>query len=209
MLLLKCNFILHDEVIDLKVIAGLGNPGLEYAATRHNAGFMALDFLAGQLEGVSWCSNFQALCSVTFYGSEKLLLLKPQTYMNLSGLAVAKAVRFYQIDWSDVLVIYDDMDLTPGLVRLRQRGSSGGHKGMQSIIENAGTDAISRIKIGIGHGFTAQNHVLQHLDPAELKNLLDSARIAAEAALCWTKFGVNKAMNEYNRVKPNINEAEE
>ncbi|URQ77287.1 aminoacyl-tRNA hydrolase [Erysipelothrix rhusiopathiae] len=134
----------------MKVIVGLGNPGKQYENTRHNAGFLVIDEVASKL-GVSISTNkFKALIAETFVGTEKVVLVKPQTFMNLSGESVGEVMRYYDVDLEDLLVISDDMDITVGSLRLREKGSSGGQKGVKSIIDHLGSNEFLRLKVGIG-----------------------------------------------------------
>ena len=134
----------------MKLIIGLGNPGKEYSNTRHNAGFLALDIVAKKLNVEINRKAFDSLTGKTMYKGQLVLLMKPQTYMNLSGEAVRKAVNYYQLNpQEDLIVIYDDLDINYGQIRLRSKGSAGGHKGMKSIIANIKTQEIPRIRIGI------------------------------------------------------------
>ena len=167
----------------MKMIVGLGNPGPKYELTHHNAGFWVIDNIAEEL-GVR-CSKAekQALTAQVMYRGEKLLLVKPQSYMNLSGHPVRDLMHFYKIDIEDLLVIYDDMDLEPGALRLRRNGSCGGHNGMRSIIEQLGTDNICRIKLGIGRSKGgAVDHVLGRISKAEEQIFSDAVLKVAEAA---------------------------
>ena len=135
----------------MKLIVGLGNPGLEYAKTRHNMGFQAIDRLADRLGVVIDRDRFDghyALVTDPRFG-ERFIVLKPQTYMNLSGKSVAQVASFFKIDPADIIVCYDDLDTKPGDIRLREKGSSGGHKGMQSIIDSLSTSDIKRVKVGM------------------------------------------------------------
>lgn len=187
----------------MKIIAGLGNPGMNYATSRHNSGFMAVDALAAKL-GISFDrTNFDAQFAQGFCGGEKVILLKPQTFMNLSGQSVCAAVRFYKVDWEDVLIIFDDMDLNFGDIRIRRGGSSGGHNGIKNIIALAGTDKIPRIKIGVGHQLVGNtiDHVLQPMHGDLLKEFLPVTAEAADAAICWCEKGIAEAMNVYNKKK--------
>ncbi|MCL2678462.1 MAG: aminoacyl-tRNA hydrolase [Clostridiales bacterium] len=185
----------------MKIIAGLGNPGIRYATTRHNAGFMTVNMIAGRLGLSPGGSKHRSLSAKGQYEGEQLLLLQPQTYMNESGLAVAEALRFYKLTEEDLLVVYDDMDLPPACLRLRRDGSSGGHKGMESIIRHLGTANISRLKIGIGHAvFDAADFVLQPFGKEEWPQMAAALKLAAEAALFWSLNGIGAAMNKYNGV---------
>lgn len=186
----------------MKLIVGLGNPGPRYQNTRHNIGFMVLDELAGRWLVEKQDSRFDALIGHTRIQGQKILLVKPLTYMNLSGHAVQPLARYYRLEPENILIIYDDMDLAPGQLRLRERGSSGGHKGLKSVIERMGTQEISRLRIGIGRSGEreAVDWVLGSLAAGE-----DSARIAeaikqaADAAETYVKQGIIAAMNAYNK----------
>ncbi|MDD4334069.1 MAG: aminoacyl-tRNA hydrolase [Desulfotomaculaceae bacterium] len=187
----------------MKLIAGLGNPGREYAATRHNIGFMAIDRLAHKL-GVSVDKKkFKALFTQGRIGPEKVLLAKPQTYMNLSGEAVSALLRWHKLGPADLIVVFDDMDLPPGKLRIRQEGGSGGHKGMESIIMSLGTEGFTRLRIGVGKpadpGFDGAGYVLSRLAGDDVKIFEESVNLAAEAIHCMVSTGVENAMNEYNR----------
>lgn len=143
------------------LIIGLGNPGKTYERTRHNMGFSAIDLFASKIGCSIDKKGFQGLYQKLVYHNQELLLLKPQTFMNLSGQSVQEIVNFYKISTDNIIVIYDDLDLPPGKIRLREKGSSGGHKGMQSIIDHLSTDEIKRIKIGIGHSlYSVVDYVL-------------------------------------------------
>ncbi|MGI5891144.1 MAG: aminoacyl-tRNA hydrolase [Bacillota bacterium] len=183
----------------MKIIVGLGNPGSKYAVTRHNVGFLTLDIIADSLSAV-FKEKDHALQALVDYCGEKILLLKPLTFMNLSGHAVIAAVNFYKIDQEDMLIIYDDMDLEPGRIRLRRGGSAGGHNGMGSIIEQLGDNKINRLKIGIGHSpyVSGSNYVLSRFNNEEMPLLANTIKNAAEAALFWAKNGISAAMNKYN-----------
>ena len=132
------------------LIAGLGNPGKQYENTRHNAGFMALDALADQLGTSIEEKKHKALCGKGLIGGEKVILLKPQTFMNLSGESIRAAADFYKVDPDHIIVIYDDISLEPGQLRIRKKGSAGGHNGIKSIIAHLGTQEFPRIKVGVG-----------------------------------------------------------
>lgn len=186
-----------------KLIVGLGNPGVKYAKTRHNVGWMALEAFA-QKHGVQIDrSGFQGLYGEMRWGpmAEKVLLLKPLTFMNLSGRSVAEAARFYRINPEDILILYDDMDLEVGRLRLRAQGSAGGHNGMKSLIQELGTQEIPRLKIGVGRpapGWQVIDWVLAPFgadDAASLAGLLPKAVEAVESFL---SDGMLKAMNHYN-----------
>jgi len=183
------------------MVVGLGNPGAEYAWTRHNIGFRVIDSLARTL-GIKLKkkSKFAAVLGAGEFSNKKLILLKPWRFMNLSGQPVAAAVAFYKLDLDDLLVVTDDMALEPGKIRIRRRGSAGGHKGLEDIIEALATDNISRLRIGIGrsNGQDAVDFVLGEPSAAE-KPLLDEAvERAQQAVLCWVENGIDAAMNRFN-----------
>ena len=191
------------------IIAGLGNPGGKYDATRHNAGFHVIDALADAYHTPVNQKKFRSLYAEIRIGTEKVLLLKPQTYMNLSGESIGHWMRYYNLEPDRLLVVYDDMDFAPGEVRLRQKGSAGSHNGMKSIIQHLGTTDFPRLRIGIGKPLwqDAASYVLSRLTPEEIPLMREAVALAAEAAECFVKEGIDKAMNRYNR-KPEALEAE-
>lgn len=185
------------------MVVGLGNPGRAYARTRHNVGFETADRLAEQLRGRFRPSlRVRArLCRATLEGAGDLLLVKPQTYMNLSGDAVAPLMRRNGLGPEDVVVIYDDADLPPGTVRVRARGGAGGHNGMKSVMNRLGTEAIARIRIGVGRdpgGGGLKEHVLSRFSAEDAAAVAAAVNRAAEAVCAWARDGVDRAMNEYN-----------
>lgn len=183
------------------LIAGLGNPGQQYSANRHNVGFMVLDQLANQF-GVKFSRmEFKALISKAEHQGKRLILAKPQTYMNLSGQAVGAILRYYKIPVAQLLVIYDDVDLPFETLRLRPEGGSGGQKGMQSIIENLGSQEIPRLRVGIGRPpgrMEAADYVLQDFSKAELEILPFALDRATRAVLTYINNGLEMAMNQVN-----------
>lgn len=186
----------------MKLIVGLGNPGAEYSATRHNVGFLAVEELAKRWQADSWRQKHDALCAEYRGGAEPVLLVKPQTYMNLSGVAVGALVRWYKLQADDVIVIYDDLDLPVGKLRLRPQGGSGGHKGIESILVHLGSESFARIRIGIGRppaGWETANYVLGRFSPEETSLMAETIGKAAEAAEYILKQGITKAMNLYSR----------
>ena len=193
-----------DAVLDsfqpMKLIAGLGNPGIKYARNRHNVGFMALDKLARAEQKKFERQRFNAQLLEINLAGERVLLVKPQTYMNLSGTAVQKLAAFYRIPRADVLVVYDDLDLPLGKIRLRANGSSGGHHGMESIINHLGGSDIPRLRIGIGRPDPTQDigHVLGNFHEDEMSILDDVLSRAENALRVWVRDGIVKAMNEFN-----------
>ncbi len=184
----------------MKLIVGLGNPGLKYARNRHNVGFMVLNQLA-RTEGTGFNrQRFNAQLAEVTLGRERVLLLKPQTYMNASGSAVGKLAAFYRVGRANVMVVYDDLDLPLGKLRLRANGSSGGHHGMESIINTLGGSDIPRLRVGIGRPDPKQDvgHVLGNFSEEE-QSVLDDVLKRAEGALrVWVGEGIVKAMNLYN-----------
>lgn len=187
----------------MKLIAGLGNPGKEYEKTRHNCGFMVMDQLAEKCSTVNFSAKWNALIAKVQINGQQVLLMKPLTYMNNSGSAVAQAVSYYKIAPQDILVIHDDMDLPVGSVRIRTKGSAGGQKGMKSIIQALGTQDIARIRVGVGHSDRG-NHdlvpdwVLSPVSKEERSLLEDAVKSAADAAYAWVWEPLDKVMSQYN-----------
>jgi PTH1 family peptidyl-tRNA hydrolase len=184
----------------MKLVAGLGNPGSRYARNRHNVGFMVMDRLAKE-EGVRLeRRRSNALVAEIGIGEERVVLAKPQTFMNLSGSAVGKLTAFHRLPRADVLVVYDDLDLPLGRLRLRAGGSSGGHHGMESIIHVLGGSEIPRLRIGIGRPDPQRDvgHVLGNFSGEELSVLDDVIARAAIAVRLWVQEGIIKAMNKVN-----------
>ena len=189
----------------MKIIAGLGNPTREYEGTRHNIGFSVIDKLAEQYNISMTEKKHKAICGKGIIEGEKVVLLKPQTYMNLSGESIGEAVNYYKVDpEEDLIVIYDDIDLEPGKLRIRAKGSAGGHNGIKSIINQIGTQNFYRIKVGVGakpKGWDLADYVLGRF-PSEERNLVDEAiREAAKAVEVILDEGIEAAMNRYNAKK--------
>jgi len=185
----------------MKIIAGLGNPGPGYANTRHNLGFMVLDRLAEVLGVAFDREKHQGLLAPAVYRGEKLLLVKPQTFMNRSGDCIARASRNAIYDPADLLAVVDDIHLPLGKIRLRAGGSAGGHNGLKSITERLGTPDYHRMRMGIGddrRDSDLADHVLSKFLPAEREAVADVINRGAEAALCWSAEGIAPAMNAYN-----------
>ena len=183
------------------LIAGLGNPGREYRHNRHNVGFMVLDRLVESLNTDFSRLESKALVTKTTYNGVKLILVKPQTYMNLSGQPVSSLTRFYKIHHEQLLVVYDDVDLPYGTLRLRPNGGSGGQKGMESIIERLGTQTFPRLRVGIGRPpgrMDAAAYVLRDFTKEDLEFLPVILDHAAQAVLDFVSQGVDAAMNKYN-----------
>ena len=183
----------------MKLIVGLGNPGKKYEHTRHNMGFDTVDLFAELAKIDIDKSAFKGLVGRGKVFDEDVFLIKPQTFMNLSGESVRAIVDYFKIDVDDVLIIYDDMDLEPGKIRLRTSGSSGGHKGMQNIIEHLGTENIKRIRIGIGaSGDDTIDYVLSKPLKEERVLIDEAIQKAAEAIKEYLKENFEKAMNKFN-----------
>ncbi len=184
------------------LVVFLGNPGPRYTGTRHNAGFMAADAFAKAKNLRIDRLRFQALTAQCELGGEKVLLMKPQTYMNLSGEAVSKAVRFYKIAPSHVLVVSDETALSIGRLRIRQKGSAGGHNGLKNIIACLGTEEFPRIRIGVGApphpDYEMVDWVLSTFQNQDAETMAAAAARAAEAVECYITKGPDRAMNLYN-----------
>lgn len=194
----------------MKIICGLGNPGENYANTRHNCGFMVIDELARNL-GVSVDKKrFEAKVAETFVDGQKVLLMKPETYMNNSGVALRQAMDYYKVDPEDVLIIYDDLDTPVGSIRLRQKGSAGGHNGIKSIIQWMMTDKFNRIRVGIGRNpqIPIIEYVLTRFRPEERQPLLEAVQKAADAARTSVRTDFNKVMSDFNPKAPKKNKKE-
>ena len=184
------------------LVVFLGNPGPRYEGTRHNAGFMAADAMA-EAKGLSINrARFKALTAVCDIGGESVLLMKPQTFMNLSGEAAAQAVKFYKIPPDHVIVVSDEISLPIGKLRVRKKGSAGGHNGLKSIIACLGTDQFPRIRMGVGApphpDYDMADWVLGVIRNADAEAFSEAARKAADAIECCISEGVQKAMNKYN-----------
>ena len=187
------------------VIVGLGNPGKKYETTRHNAGFIAIDALADKY-GISIRENkHKALCGSGVIEGHKVLLVKPQTFMNVSGESVRSVMDFYKIDpEEEMLIIYDDISLAPGNIRIRKKGSAGGHNGIKSIIAHAGTQNFMRIKVGVGEkpsGWDLADYVLGHFSDEDQTKLKETMPDIIQAATLMVQGDVDKAMNDFNAKK--------
>ena len=180
----------------------LGNPGDQYENTRHNAGFMVADELAERHNIPVQRLKFRALTNTVTIGDEKVLLMKPVTYMNLSGEAVHEAAAFYKIPPEHILVVSDEVALAPGKLRVRRSGSAGGHNGLKNIIAHLGTDQFPRIRVGVGQkphpDYDMADWVLGKFQGEDKKAVEASVKRAADAAECLIREGVDKAMNQYN-----------
>lgn len=186
------------------IIAGLGNPGKEYENTRHNAGFMVMDALSDKLGADISEKKHKALCGKAVIGGEKVILMKPQTYMNSSGEALRAAADYFKVDPENVLVIYDDISLAPGQLRVRAKGSAGGHNGIKSIIAHLGTQEFPRVRVGVGEKpprMDLADYVLGHFSQEEKKIMESAVKEAAEAVIEAVTEGIEHAMNDHNRKK--------
>jgi PTH1 family peptidyl-tRNA hydrolase len=185
---------------EIKMVVGLGNPGKKYVDTRHNVGFRVIDSLAESLKIEVRKKRFGACLGSGEFADKKVILLKPMQFMNCSGEVVATAAGFYKLASSNLLVVNDDMALPLGRIRVRMKGSSGGHNGLADVIEKLGTENISRLRIGIGQSNeeTAYDYVLSKPTKAE-ELLLDEAIVKArDAVLCWIEYGIKATMNKFN-----------
>lgn len=185
----------------MKIIVGLGNPGMRYAGTRHNAGFSAVTQLA---DSCDIRLNRKEGKSITGHGTvagEKAVLAMPQTFMNLSGEAVQELLHFYKCDPADLIVLYDDVELDVGRLRIRAKGSAGGHNGMKSIISHIGTEDFARVRVGVGkkpEGFDLADHVLGRIPAEELPLMREACEKAADAVRLIITDGIGAAQNRYN-----------
>lgn len=191
---------------DMFLIAGLGNPGSKYTGTRHNMGFDVIDLLVERHKVPQSGVKFNGMYGKGMIGDQKVILMKPLSYMNLSGGPIQQMAAYFKIDpASHLLVICDDIDLQPGQIRIRKKGSAGGHNGMKDIIQRLGTEEFCRIRVGVGakpKDFDLADHVLGHFDAAD-RTLVDEAiKEAADAVDLLISEGVDAAMNKYNRKKP-------
>ena len=184
------------------LIVFLGNPGPRYEMTRHNAGFMAADAMAKEKNVNINKARFKALTATCDIGGESVLLMKPQTFMNLSGDAVAQAAKFYKIPPEHVIVVSDEISLPIGKLRIRTKGSAGGHNGLKDIIAKLGTDAFPRIRIGVGApphpDYDMADWVLSSFKNQDAEDMLAAAARAAQAAQCYITQGAERAMNRFN-----------
>uniref|UniRef100_UPI003FED5093 aminoacyl-tRNA hydrolase n=1 Tax=Roseburia sp. TaxID=2049040 RepID=UPI003FED5093 len=187
------------------LIVGLGNPGKQYEHTRHNVGFDVIDVMADKYNISVTEKKHKALCGKGIIEGQKVVLAKPQTFMNLSGESVAELLNFYKSDpETELIVIFDDISLAPGNIRVRKKGSAGGHNGIKNIIAMTGTQNFMRIKVGVGEkpaGWDLADHVLGHFDAADRKLVESAMEDAMGAAILMMQGEADKAMNDYNRKK--------
>ena len=182
------------------IIVGLGNPGRKYEKTRHNMGFITVDLLAEKLGIIVNKLKFKALLGEGILGTERVLLMKPQTYMNLSGQSVREVMDFYKIPSENLILLYDDIDIERGQIRIRKKGSAGTHNGMRSVVPAVGNEDFPRIRIGIGgdRKLHIRDYVTAGFGKEEKEALMKAAHRAAEATICLIEDGVDTAMNRYN-----------
>ena len=184
----------------MKVVVGLGNPGSRYAGTRHNVGFAVVDVLAAAPGCGRWQSRFHAQVAELNEGGEKVLLVKPETFMNLSGRCVRQVLDFYHLEVADLLVVCDDINLPLGKLRFRARGTHGGHNGLRDIQNHLGTNEYPRLRIGVGapDQDDAIDHVLSRFRPVEKPVIEEALQLAVQAAGVWVEKGIEICMNQYN-----------
>lgn len=181
------------------LIVGLGNPGKEYDGTRHNIGFAAVDYIADKYNIELNRIKFKGVFGEAFINGKKVILLKPTTYMNLSGESIREVINFYKISNEEVIVIYDDISLEVGRLRIREKGSHGGHNGIKSIIANLGTDVFPRVKIGVGAPKgNLVSHVLGKFSEDEIEILRETIKASSDAVSIMLKSDTKEAMNKFN-----------
>lgn len=183
------------------LIVGLGNPEKEYANTRHNMGFNVINKIAEAYKIELTKDKFQGIYGTGQIENEKVILLKPQTYMNLSGISIREFVKFYKIEKEKIIIIYDDVDIEPGLIRIRKQGTAGSHNGMKSVVNELGTINFIRIRVGIGkpkYENDMINHVLQKIDESEKEIINKGVELAYLATIETIKNNIDIAMNKYN-----------
>ena len=183
----------------MKIIAGLGNPGEKYETTLHNVGFITADLLADAFDTEISLKGMLCLYNTFRVNGEKILVVKPQTYMNLSGDCIGQLARYYKVENKDILVIADDLSLPVGTMRFRSKGSSGGHNGLKSIIAHLGGDDFPRLKIGIGRGDDVIDYVLGHFGKEEWEKISEMMNLAVDAVKLWITDGDAAVMNRYNK----------
>lgn len=187
------------------LIVGLGNPGRKYEKTRHNIGFDAIDYIAEKYHISVTDNKHKAICGKGVINGQKVILAKPQTFMNLSGESVREIINFYKIDPEDeMVVLFDDISLAPGNIRIRKKGSAGGHNGIKDIIAQTGTSNFKRVKIGVGEkpaGWDLADHVLGHFDNADRKLVEEALEDVCEATSLIVMDEIDKAMNDFNQKK--------
>jgi peptidyl-tRNA hydrolase, PTH1 family len=184
-----------------RLVVGLGNPGREYAFTRHNAGFLVIDLIGDDLRATYWKDQGGAKVAVVRFGGEDLVLAKPQTFMNLSGSSVKKLAELHDVSIEDIIVVHDDIDLAAGKVRVKRGGGHGGHNGLRSLHERLGSDSYLRVRVGVGRPpgrMDAADYVLQPLKGAAWEELEASVPTAAQAVISVLERGIEATMQEFN-----------
>ena len=193
-----------EEIIPMYLIVGLGNPGKQYDMTRHNIGFHTIDYIADKYGAKLTKLKFKAVYGEATISGEKVYLVKPQTYMNLSGDSVGEMAQFYKIPPENIIVINDDISLDVGIIRVRPKGSAGGHNGIKSIIAHLGTQEFPRVKVGVGEKparMDLADYVLGHFSKEEQATMDDAVKEAADAVCEIVNVGIAQAMNDHNRKK--------
>ena len=188
----------------MHMIVGLGNPGRQYEESKHNTGFRVVDELAKRWNVTLWQDKMDALVAQTTVNGEKIILVKPQTYMNESGRAVGPLMNWYKLDPEDLIVVHDDMDIPAGTIRIRKKGSAGGHNGIKSILAHVGDEHFARVRIGIGRplpGWTVVNHVLAGFPEEEQPKIREAIDYLIPAVECIVTHDVDMAMNQFNPKK--------
>lgn len=181
------------------LVAGLGNPGREYEGTRHNMGFEVIDYISDKLGFEVSKIKFKGLMGETNIAGEKIIFIKPSTFMNLSGISVSEAASFYKIPIQNIIIVYDDISIDYGRIRIRPSGSDGGHNGMKSIIYQLGSNEFPRVRVGIGGpDKNLVSYVLGRLRQDEMKDLPEIAKAASDAVIEIIENGIQSAMNKYN-----------
>ena len=182
------------------VIAGLGNPGKEYESTRHNMGFRVLDILADKYDIPITRKKHNALVGKGSIGGRQVMLVKPQTFMNDSGRSLSEILRYYDVAPEELIVVYDDMDLQPGSIRIRKKGSAGSHNGMRSIISHIGDEAFPRVRVGIGRPSVTdwKDYVLNRIPEKDEEIINEGVEQAAKAVASILRDGIDRAMNRFN-----------
>ena len=186
------------------MIVGLGNPGRQYEESKHNTGFRVVDELAKRWNVTLWQDKMDALVAQTTVNGEKIILVKPQTYMNESGRAVGPLMNWYKLAPEDLIVVHDDMDIPAGTIRIRKKGSAGGHNGIKSILAHVGDEHFARVRIGIGRplpGWTVVNHVLAGFPEEEQPKIREAIDYLIPAVECIVTHDVDMAMNQFNPKK--------
>ncbi len=187
------------------LIVGLGNPKKDYSGSRHNLGFQVVEAVSHRLQAGKPDQRYRSLVAGARYKGREIILAQPLTYMNRSGLAVNELLRNYPVDLEELMVVYDDLDLPPGVIRLRKKGSGAGHRGVQSIIDALGTSAFPRLRVGIGKPppwMSTADYVLQPVEPPDSELLAGAKEQAVEAILAFVESGLENAMNNFNQGLP-------